>query len=114
MPVPMEIQTVVPQAPRIGKELQRLIGLMRKVALLNLYFGLINVCYYILGYSHYASVLITGLVSVCVWWLVVMKIRYINGSKSWVEVSVTVACGLYLPLFTLLLTFLNLVGLIGN
>ncbi len=110
---PLDVKSAAP-APRIGQELHHLIELMRKVAFLNLYFGMINVCFFLTGFKPLSSVLITGLVSISVYWLICMKIRYITGSKSWIEVSVTVACGLYLPLFTLMLTFLNLAGLLGN
>lgn len=107
------VQETRPLKPDIGAELQHLISLMRKVAWLNLYFGLISVCYYLTGLDSSSSTLIAGLVSVAMNWLVKMKISYINGTKSWIEVSVTTACGLYLPLFTLLMTCMTMAGLLG-
>ena len=113
MLTPLDTKIVDP-LPSIGAELHGLIDAMRKVAWLNLYFGLINICFYVTGFNPNISVVVSGGVSVLMYLLVRMKISYITGSKNWVEVSVTVACGLYLPIFTLLLAFLNLVGIIGS
>ena len=99
--------------PRIGDELLKLIGLMRKVAWINLYFGILNLIFFFTGFAHREPVLVTGLVSLFVYWLVKMKINYITGSKSWIEVSVTMACGLYLPVFTLILAVCTLAGFLG-
>ncbi|NBO18569.1 MAG: hypothetical protein EBV03_04950 [Proteobacteria bacterium] len=98
----------------VNDDVQKLIFWMRKVGWANWYFGLINICFYTTGYDTDESVLTTGILSVCMYGLVRAKISYLHAAKNWVEISVTAVCGLYLPSFTLLLTFLNLVGLIGN
>jgi hypothetical protein len=106
---PLDMKITDPK-PRIGRDLQKLICLMRGAAWANLILGFISMGLYMVGISTNESVITTGFMSVCMYGLVRAKISYINGSKSWIEVSVTTACGLYLPVFTFLMTLLTLLG----
>lgn len=107
---PIDVSTEKP-APRIGAELQRLIGLMQKVAWACQYCGIISIIFYVSQLIPNFSLLVSGMASVCMSALVRMKISFIHGSKSWVEISVTTACGLYLPCFTLLVNYLGRVDI---
>jgi hypothetical protein len=113
--MPLTRQTGVEKPPTlVNEDVEKLIFWMQKVGWANWYFGLINICFFLTGYDPEASVLTSGVLSVCMYWLVRAKIRYLHGAKNWIEISVTSVCGLYLPSFTLLITFLNLTGLIGH
>ncbi|MBY0408461.1 MAG: hypothetical protein K2Q01_12285 [Rickettsiales bacterium] len=109
---PIDVSIVQPN-PRLGTELLRLIKWMEIVSWASLALGLVNIAAYVLKLNPQESVLVTGLVSVSMYGLVRMKLSYINGSKSWIEVSVTTACGLYLPAFSFGVSLLTLLGVLG-
>lgn len=99
--------------PQFGAELQRLVHWIKRLGYFNAYFGLMNISFYVTRTLPELPVLVTGFASLAMYGLVLAKVRYIKGSTNWVEICVVSACGLYLPLFTVLLTMLTLLGLVG-
>lgn len=94
---------------KLGVDIRRLIMMMSRIAYANMVFGIINVIAHLLVNTTSYDLLVTGLLSIFTYFLVRMKISFINGSKSWIEISVTSVCGLYLPIFVLAVTISKLV-----
>lgn len=94
---------------KLGEDLVRMIRTMKLIAAANLAFGLLNAGVYFATRPPESDLLVTGLLSISIYFLVKMKISFINSSKSWIELSITSACGLYLPIFVLAITLFKLI-----
>lgn len=78
-----------------------LTGAMKLFGWLNLLQGILNVSYYSWMPMAPFELAMSGILAAATWLLVYMKLYFMMHTKSWLEVSLTAICGLYIPIIVL-------------
>ena len=98
----------MPASAKCG-DLVILTGAMKLFGVLNVCQGMLNIALYQWLSDTSSALLMTGGLSVAMGVLVYMKIRFMMHTKSWMEISLTAICGLYLPIFMLVVSAFQMV-----